>query len=396
VAVFEAADGDTIVGWQAISGPTTVSITGADLAAAAGEGPVALKAQCRNVAGTVGPLSNSFNVILDTQPPPALASFTGITGSDSDGDVILSWTLPADTSDIANLVIRATQGSTPPADCSSGTVIHSDPAPVALLTKTHASGSSTGEQFSYIACVEDAVGHVTSTNSVAGVQALDTTSPGALVGFSGVSGSTHGEINLSIEFPADTSDYFRVDIYRTLGTTAPDPSCDGTDDSDVAKTFNPPFAAGVQNFVDDPPNGNYGERFSYRACVFDTSTNYAWGSTVVGVRAKDTIFPPALDSTSFTAGGPSGTIDIYLNFPATTPDFNSLTIRRILGATPPNADCATDGTLIYSRNSDQMVDHTYQDTGLTPGGAYSYRICIQDSTGNLTSSQTWTNIQAAP
>jgi hypothetical protein len=102
----------------------------------------------------------------------------------------------------------------------------------------------------------------------------------------------------------------------------------------------------------------------------------------------------------FTAatGALLGEVAITVDFPATPSrdDYDRVTIRRLAGATAPNANCSSDGSVIKTYTTPTFPDpDAFNDTG-TGGSYYSYRACIYDGAGNLTATQTQTNIQAKP
>lgn len=118
--------------------------------------------------------------------------------------------------------------------------------------------------------------------------------------------------------------------------------------------------------------------------VTDT-INFDWDSTP----------PPALDGFSALTSTSidNAMIDITVNFPADVTDYNELVIRGIVGATPP-ADCIS-GTILKTYNLGSFSDDNYSQNTSFPGGFFSARACISDASGNLTSTNTFTNIQAS-
>jgi len=111
----------------------------------------------------------------------------------------------------------------------------------------------------------------------------------------------------------------------------------------------------------------------------------------LGAFFGDQIAPPVLTAFSGATGSGSGEIDLTITFPSYTGDYKTVVIRRLDGATAPNAGCS-NGSAIKTYNS-PTFSNDYTDTG-TGGSYYSFRACLYDWAGNLTSSQTATNIQA--
>jgi hypothetical protein len=109
---------------------------------------------------------------------------------------------------------------------------------------------------------------------------------------------------------------------------------------------------------------------------------------------RDTEPPPALQAVNAVTGSSGGEITVTTNFPANVSDYARVDVRRVAGATAPNVNCSSNGTIQTSYVGTYTPDpSTYMDTG-TAGSYYSYRWCIYDGSGNLTASQTVTNVQA--
>jgi len=85
-----------------------------------------------------------------------------------------------------------------------------------------------------------------------------------------------------------------------------------------------------------------------------------------------------------TGSTTNGTIDLTIDFPANTAYYGRVDIRRIAGASAPNADCASDGTVVKTFNT--FADNSWTDTAPVAGGLYSYRACVYDDDVNLINS----------
>lgn len=79
---------------------------------------------------------------------------------------------------------------------------------------------------------------------------------------------------------------------------------------------------------------------------------------------------------SAVTGAKFDSVDVTVDFPADMSPYKQVTVRRLLGATPPSSDCITTGTQIKSWTG-SWLDETFPDTGLTSSTAYSYRVCFQ-------------------
>ena len=103
-----------------------------------------------------------------------------------------------------------------------------------------------------------------------------------------VSALKAGASELTVQYPANTTNFATVKIFRERGTTAPDPDCaSGT----LVKTFSSGFSAGATEiFTDSTGNplaagnqGDPGRAYSYRVCAFDA------GNAVLGTAATTNI-----------------------------------------------------------------------------------------------------------
>lgn len=193
----------------------------------------------------------------------------------------------------------------------------------------------------------------------------------ALDGFTAVTGSLSREIDLSIDFPLDTSEYDRVEVRRKQGSVAPDENCD----SDT-------LVATLNSFADWGPyvdnTGLSGGEFSYRVCVFDADNVLARSETLTGVFAQGSVVA-ALSVTTDTTQSTSDNILVRIDYPTDITEIDRVEVRRTTGATGP-ADCST-GSLVHTFSSPTSGGfEEWVDSGLT-GGSYSYRACEYDGLG---------------
>jgi hypothetical protein len=104
--------------------------------------------------------------------------------------------------------------------------------------------------------------------------------------------------------------------------------------------------------------------------------------------------PPELTGfTAVTAATPSG-VSFSLDYPADTSDYQQVDLRFLTGATPPNATC-TNGSVGWS-STGPFTDFGPELLVATASTYYSFRVCIYDSTGNLTATKTAANVMARP
>jgi len=107
----------------------------------------------------------------------------------------------------------------------------------------------------------------------------------------------------------------------------------------------------------------------------------------------DTTAPPALtDITGTTGTVASGDIILTIDYPVDTTDYNNVKIRRKSGATAP-----TIALMAWKQNRSLLhltTDRLLMALARQSVTTYSYRVCIYDLVGNLTFSDTESNIKA--
>ncbi|MBI2601653.1 MAG: DUF1554 domain-containing protein [Deltaproteobacteria bacterium] len=314
----------------------------------------------------------------DTTAPPALQTFSAAKGTVNDGDIILSLTLPSDVSDYARVDVRRTSGSEAPSSCTVGSVVTSYTTFTAstTLTFTDATGSTIGDLFSYRVCITDRVSNLTSSNTAVGIQALDTTVPASLDRFSGLAGTNHGQITLTLDLPGNVSDYSQLTLRRVSGASAPANCTSGT----AVKTYtkaNGEFATDPIVYTDTATSVNPPGSFSYRACIQDTSGNLT-SNIAENIAAKDATAPPSLASFSTASTTILGEIKITVDFPTDRADYASVSVRRGTNASDPAPNCSS-GTLLATYTS-FSVNQTITQY-VSPGAIYNFTACILDLVG---------------
>lgn len=129
--------------------------------------------------------------------------------------------------------------------------------------------------------------------------------------------------------------------------------------------------------------------YVFRLTVTDLAGNSAFDEMSF---TRDTVAPPLLSGfTAITSTSvETGRINYTVTFPGDTSDYSRVDIRRVAAATPPT-DCLTG--VISKTYTAPFAGETYIDDTAYPGGFHSYRACIYDAAGNV-SSQTISNIKA--
>src|SRR5690606_27213489 len=102
--------------------------------------------------------------------------------------------------------------------------------------------------------------------------------------FQAVTGATTaGDIDITIDFPGDTSRYTSVEVRRVAGATAPAATCDGVGD-DVTPIAAFTDTVYTDSFAEDGLVG--GQRYSYRLCIRGNDDSLISFSTAENVMAK--------------------------------------------------------------------------------------------------------------
>lgn len=118
----------------------------------------------------------------------------------------------------------------------------------------------------------------------------------------------------------------------------------------------------------------------YHVCARVIANDNSFGYIESPLIVLDRNSPPSADLSSFP--GPAvGSVGIDIDFAINTSDYDSADIRRLAGATAP-ADCGS-GTLVDTLTA--FTDTMYVDTTTSAAAFYSYRICLYDESGNVTS-----------
>jgi hypothetical protein len=210
-------------------------------------------------------------------------------------------------------------------------------------------------------------------------------------GFAAVTGTNlTGDIDVTIDFPGDTSKYDHVEIRRIAGATAPVATCDGG--SDDVTTYN--------SYTDDSYTDTFasegtvgGSVYSYRVCVFGTDASLTSFAIAENVMAR---LPADVDGFTAVQGvTTAGDIDLTIDFPGAgeTASYSNVEIRRVDGATPPVATCDGGGDNVT--NYTTYTDDSFTQS-LTENQFYSYRVCVWGIDGSLVSTTTIANVRAKP
>lgn len=380
-----------------------------------------------DTAGNTPAYGGSSTFTLDTALPPDLTAFTAEVGNQENKTILLSLDFPADTSDYAEVTVRMDSGATAPANCSAGSEIKSYTTYTDIVDEEYIAATE-AELYSFRACAFDDAGNITTSLTVSGVQAkarhimfvTSTAYNGNLGGLSGADQKCQDAADAEalsgawIAVVSDTTvaakdrlnDYGSKPVYNRVG-------------DEMAANWDTIWASGISTAVlyqengsepaandvwtgtnaagtaanrcsdwtsnSDGVNGYYGARNSVTsAWIYSGNTSCDLTKRVYCISH----IPPMTTFTAATGVG-SGEIAITLDYPSVVDDYKQVKVRRLAGATAPNADCTSDGTEALSYTPAYVDPTSTNDTGLTPGGTYSYRVCVFDHDGAIA----WTDIE---
>jgi len=304
--------------------------------------------------------------------PPLFQASTGL----GHGEILLEWQIPMG---VAAIAVRRLPGNLPPGlSCNDGALVYQANAPAFASGRIDQTGAGFGEPFSYRLCAYTSSGQLAGSSYVANVHSRDAAAPLA-IGFAAASGNANREILLSLTYPGDTRDYAMIRILRAPGSVPPADCIYGTQ---IAPPYYGPFPSLQTALLVDtvPSNGP----FSYRVCIYDQFDNVNGNAVVAGIRPFDSVPPPPLARFQGALGAAPGSIQIGIASPVDFSDVAYFDIRRISGVVPPNAAC-TNGVAIAHYVA-PFAGAITDDVSNINETRFSYRACVYDRQGNLTSS----------
>ncbi len=315
-------------------------------------------------------------------PPLVIMPLRGLvaaTGAAS-GEVVVSWELPESVEAYAKMVlVRVPGAGVDEAACADKSkVVHTFEPPFTESEYRDQTGSIDGGVFSYALCAFDAAGEVIASKLVEGVTAADTTAPLALTSFIGATGTNQAEVSLSLGWLADLGDLSEIRIVMAVGSTAPADCASGTVVYQKTSNFN-------DASVVVPTGQNEGQPVSFRVCTKDQWGNTDTSHTIVGVTPLDVVPPPQLAALTVVPAASAASITYDLTLPTPATDVARVDLRTMADMLP-SAGCA-DGTLLASFSA-PFGASIQGDLFAFGQDDFGFRVCIYDSTGNLTDADT--------
>ncbi len=305
----------------------------------------------------------------DSTKPGALKSFTAISGPEQ-GQIKLILDLPDIVVDYKRLDIRRLEGAAAPGDkCDNGSVVFSLDANFVDQNFIDTPGGTSDKRYGYRVCIYDVAGNLTSGNSQAGVQVLDTIGPKALADFTAATGTVQSQVQLNWTIAGDGSDIKHMEIHFLKGAT---PSCS------TGTVIPVPVPAGGVLFHTTP--SSTGEEFTYRACLYDARENVT-ASEPRSARAFDTQAPPSVALLARTGSNPNE-VSLTAVFPSNVSDIDHVVVRRKAGAQAPDS-CSSDTSVSTPQvQAGQQVFTDIIPNVTSTTKTYSYLICSYDH-GNI-------------
>lgn len=307
--------------------------------------PTASTAQATyTVTGTNLSGSDDATIVIEVlyYPPTEPSGLTFVSSTDS--AIALSWTSGGGTT--SGFYIKYAAGSSAPANCSSPQVT------LANVTSTTVTGLSAGTEYSFRLCSINA-------NSTPDVSAgITLTSRWTLASNIAFSTTTQSATALTLNWSA-ASGAATYAVKRAVGLTAP-ADCSSPDYTTAGTSQ---AYAGLTQ----------GTAYSFRICSINSNSDVSPGTTTTAYTLADNI---VLDTPTIL----TNRIILSWNFSTGASSYRTV---RAAGATAP-ANC-NSGTLVQASGSPVV-----NDTPLSIGTQYSYRICALNPNGNQSSGTTTT------
>jgi len=297
-------------------------------------------------AGNLSTYSNTASATTqnpDTQPPTAPSSLTATAAGGT--QINLAWTASTDDVGVTNYLIERCQG----ASCTTF-------AQIATATGTTFNDTTVtnATSYNYRVRATDAAGNLSGYSNTASATTPDTqapTAPSALTATA--AGAT--QINLSWSASTDNVGVTNYLIERCQGA-----SC---------SSFSQVATATSTNFSDTGLTN--GTSYSYRVRATDAASNLSAYSNTATATTPDTQAPTA--PSTLTASSVSAS-QINLSWTAST---DNVGVTNYLVERCQGTGCSNFAQIATSTTT------TYNNTGLSAGTTYLYRVRAADAAGNL-------------
>ena len=304
-----------------------------------------------DAAGGTNTKINYVDVVAADVAAPAAPA--GLTATAGEGQNSLSWTANAEP-DLAGYHVyastEATVALTPENRLTPAT-------PQTGTTFTH-TGLTNGTAYHYVVVAVDQAGNASPASTTATATPADTTAPGAPTALQATAGDSKIDLAWTAPPAADVKEYR---VFRAEGGTV---EATGT----PLATVTHPTATYSDTTA---PNGT---QYTYAVVAVDQSGNLSPASNPSSATAADTVAPGA--PTNVNASPGDAKVTLTWSGPAQTDDVQSYRIYRaespitdIQPLAPTHTVNAADGT-------------TLEDTGLTNGTTYYYRVTAVDEANN--------------
>ena len=284
--------------------------------------------------------SSSDGVYVDSAAPTAASSLKeapdATTDADADGDndtsIYLVWSAGSDAH--SGLAVSNTyKVSWYSQTACGGSATEVD----TTALNTQLTNLSNGTTYSFSVRTFDKAGNFSDSGCSDGI-IIDNMAPPALTSFGGSTGSGAGLVSLSLDFPADVSDYNNIKIYRSSSSGSTGVSAPSCGSGTLVTT--------VTDFSTDPTtiSDNTGETaayFSYRACVYDVAGNDTYSNTTTDILSADNNYLRSFDAAKLAGSSNAG--DIGANTDTAWVDLSSNTTNGTLSGFSYSAGSGWDG-----------------------------------------------------
>ncbi len=292
--------------------------------------------------GTESEFSNSSSSITSDQQAPTAASSLRIAADsssgasatkDNDSTVYAIWTASTDAASG-----MATTNTYSVSWYSQASCAGAETTSTTTDTYKEITGLSGGTTYSFRVTSYDAVGNTAASSCSSSIE-IDLTAPPALQASSGSTGSTGSNVDLSIDFPADTSDYSQILIYRSSASSSTGVSAPSCGSGTLVST--------ITDFSTDPltvndSTGSFGKYFSYRVCIYDAAGNVTSSDTIIDSQSRSLSTTRQYQASMITGSANSG--DISSNSTSTWTDISGNTNGTLNNfALPSDANSGWDG-----------------------------------------------------
>lgn len=309
----------------------------------------------------------------DTTPPGQVAIRIPSNGELAAFDLTFDIRPPSDP-DLAELIVRRSEGHTPPATVGSGTPVTLDSA---VPTRVVDRGLSPSTTYSYTVFARDSWGNTNAGRSIALTTRADTIPPASPSRLE-VTSTSDSTVQLAWELPTDP-DVASVIVRRRAGLQAP-----ATVTAGESVGVTGPLATSVSD-----TGLAAASSYSYSVFAKDARGNISQPATLTVATAPDTTAPAPVTGLVVTTTS-TGSIALAWTNPSDA-DFSEVIVRRTDGSQP--APWPTDGRSVILSSAKAT---TVTDKAVIEDRQYTYAAFTRDAKGNTSSAAVHVTARTRP